>query len=357
VTRPILAIALCAAVATYSAAQDAPGPVPRSVFFPPAGRVAALDKEGQALIQGTPEMLATSIASLQPFTRADSADAARSIVIVAAAPASTDAVSVTVRLLEAGAAITESARVFRGGSLDLAAFRAFISETAARFAPLLGPVDPEADILKAGAQQQLINAAKETDYIDQLDKRLELTLWMSGLLRLLDSTGGDSDAGKLYFGLDLLPIIAEVDWFFSRNLGIQLSFYFHDSNAFDFGQDSRYNAYGLFLFPGVGFIYRTLGEISAEFSITLSAGWIHLTATAGDVVDGQSNVVLSQGSSTWSNLTPRVRISPALVWSMTPAVALKGALGFDFVFPGAFPWYDAPLAAFQFLTVGVAYRL
>jgi hypothetical protein len=357
VKRLLSAIALAAVVAVGAAAQDANGKVLRTVFFPAARSGVSLDKEGEALIRGTPEMLATTIASLQPLARADSADSARSVVTVAAVPAAAGTVSVTIGLVESGVTRAESARVFRGRSLDLAEFRAFIAETAARFAPFLGPVDPESDVLKAGSPQQLIRAAKETEYVDQLDKRLELTLWMSGVHRLLDSTGADPGAGRFFFGLDLLPLIAEADWFFSRNLGLQFSFYFNDTKAFDFGEDSRHNAYGLFLFPGVGLIYRTIGEVSAEFSITASAGWIHLTAASGDVVDSKSNVVLAEGSSTWSSLAPRVRISPSLVWCITPSVALKGALGFDFIFPGMFPWYDSPLADIQFLTVGIAYRL
>jgi hypothetical protein len=355
VKRLLPAIALGAVVAVAATGQDA-ALVLRSVFFQPARSSAPLDKEGEALILGTPEMLATTVASLQPLARADSPDTARSVVTVTAVPAAAG-IAVTIGLAESGVVKTQSARVFRGRTLDLAAFHAFVSETAARFAPLLGPVAAEADVLQAGSQQQLIRAAKETDDIAQIDKRLELTLWMSGLLRMLDSTAGDSKSGKFYFGLDLLPVILEADWFFSRNLGLQFSFYFHDSNAYDFGQDSRHNAYGLFLFPGVGVIYRTLGEVSAELSVTLSAGWVSLTATSGDVLDRDSNVVLAEGSSTWSRLSPRLRVSTALAWIITPSVALKGALGFNFIFPGAFSWYDSPLADMQFLTIGIAYRL
>jgi hypothetical protein len=356
VKKLIHVIVMTAAVAASGAAQDGPGKVLRAVYFPPARSAAVLDQEAEALIRGLPEMLATSIASLQPFTRADSADAARSVVTVDSSPAAAGKVSVRIRLLEAGAAKSETATEFNGRSLDFASFRAFIADAASRFAPFLGPVDEEADILKVATQQQLIRAARETDLLDQLDKRLEFTLWMSGLLRLLDSTGV-GDTGRFAFGLDILPLIVEADWFFSKDLGLQFSFYFNDSNAFDFGHGSRHLAYGLFIFPGLGIVYRTLGEVSAEFAVTLSAGWIRVTAKSGDVVDENSVVVIPQGSSVWSRLSPRVRISPALVWSITPSVALKAGLGFDFIFPGMFSWYSSPLADLQFLSIGAAYRM
>ena len=74
--------------------------------------------------------------------------------------------------------------------------------------------------------------------------------------------------------------------------------------------------------------------------------------------DRNQTVVLAQGSSTWSHLSWRIRISPALVWSITPAVALKAGIGFDLVFPGMFDWLtDSPLGDFQYLSIGAAYRL
>ncbi|MGA2640357.1 MAG: hypothetical protein ABSG21_05555 [Spirochaetia bacterium] len=350
-------IVLAAAVAAWAAAQEGPAKVLRAVYIPAAQSDAALDKEAEALIRGTPEMLATSIASLQPFSRADSADSARSVVTIAAAPAGAGRMTVRVRLLEAGSLKSEAEKELSSRALDLVSFKAFLSDTAARFAPLLGLVNPEEDILKVTTQHELIKAVKETDYLDQLDKRLELTLWTTGLLRILDNTAmSSSNSSNFTLGLDILPLMVEADWFFSRDLGLQFSFFFNDSNVYDFGQNSRYAAYGVFLFPGVGFVYRTLGTVSAELSITLSAGWIYLTAKSGDVVDQNSNIVLAQGSSTWSGLIPKLRISPALVWSITPEVALKGALGFDIYFQ-TFPWYTSPLGDMQFLSIGFAYRL
>jgi len=353
----LILIVLAAAVAASAPAQEGTAKVLRAVYFPPAQSDAALDGEAEALVKGTPEMLATSIASLQPFSRADSADSARSVVTTAASPAGDGRMTLRVRLLEAGTLKSEAEKEFSTRALDLASFRAFLSDTSARFAPLLGLVSPEEDILKVTTQQELIKAVKETDYLDQLDKRLELTLWTTGLLRIIDNTSmNSSNSSNFAFGLDILPLMFEADWFFSRDLGLQFSFFFNDSNAYDFGQNSRYLAYGVFIFPGVGFVYRTLGTISAELAITLSAGWIYLTATSGNVVDQNSNVVLAQGSSKWSGLIPRFRISPSLVWSITPEVALKGALGFDFYF-SPFPWYNSPLGDLQFLSIGFAYRL
>jgi hypothetical protein len=354
------ALLIAVVAAASAAAQDAPDKILRPVYFPPAQSSAILDKEGATLISGTPEMLATSIASVQPITRADSETAARSVVTITASPSADGRVTVRVRLLESGLEKKVTSKVFTAPAVNLSEFRTFVIATAAAFAPLLGPVAPETSILKTSSQQQLIRAAQATDYLDQLDKRLEFTLWMSGLLRILDSTAGGGGGGNqnatYVFALDILPLIAEATWFYSKDLGLQLSFYFNRSNAFDYGSGSRHNAYGLFLFPGVGFVYRTLGEISAELAITLSAGWISVTANSGNVVDKNNNVVIPQGSTVWSSLSPRIRLSPSIMWSITPSVGLKGSIGFDFIVPGL-SWYDSPLIDLQFLSVGAAYRL
>ncbi len=354
--RILAALVLAASVAAAAPGQDAPARVPRPVYFPPAALGAALDEEGASLIAGTPEMLATSIAALQPIAHVDSADQARSVVTVTASPSSAGRLVVTIRLLEEDVAKAENARAFSAPSLDLAAFRAFVIETASRFAPALGPVAPRADVLKITSQEELIRTDRQTDPLDRLDKRWEFTLLASGLLRLLDSTGAETNS-TARFGLGVLPLIAEASWFFKRNLGVQLSFYFNYSNAFDFGNGSRHDAYGLFLFPGIGLVYRTLGEISAEYAITLSGGWVRVTAESADVVDQESTVVIPEGSTVWSSLAARIRISPAVVWSITPSIALKAAFGFDFIFPGMFSWYDSPLADMQYLSIGAAYRM
>jgi hypothetical protein len=354
----VLGMVLAAARGAPDAgAQAALDKVPRPVYFAPAQVDGSLGKEGSTLIAGTPEMLSTSIAALQTFDRVDAVGRARSVVTVSSTPDAGGKVIVTIQLLEAGVVKNKTAQSFAAASLDLSAFRTFIDQTAALFAPSLDPVTPESDVLKVSAQKELVQAAKETDYLDTLDKRWEFTLWTTGLLRLLDSTGVNANQAY-YFGLDVFPLILEADWFFGRNLGLQFSFYVHSTNAFDFGNNSRHNAFGLFLFPGIGIIYRTLGEISAEYALTVSVGGIYLSATQGDVRDQSGAVVLPQGSSMWSNFSVKLRIAPTLVWSITPTTALKAGLGFDIVFPGMFSWYrDSPLADFQYLCIGAAYKI
>ena len=348
---PVLALVFAAAAGAQEPRLDR---IPRPVYFPPARIEAPLDAEGSALVAGAPEILATQIAEDQPFSRADSADAARSVVTVSAA-GGPGGVTVSIELIEGGEVKSRSTRDFPASSMDLASFKDFVVGAASRLAPSLGPVEPLARPLDIAAQREFVRALPRKDPIEELDKRFALTLWASGLLRLMDSTGVDRNG--FYFSLDILPIIAEASWFFSPNLGVQLSFYFNDTDAFDFGNGSRYRAYGLFLFPGAGLVFRTLGEVSGEVGFTFSLGWIRLTATSGDVVDRLGAVVLAQGSSTWSDLAARLRVSPAVSWNITPSVAIKAGLGMDLVFPGMFPWYaDSPLGDFQYLTVGAAYR-
>jgi hypothetical protein len=352
----MLVPAFAAAIAAAAGAQETTlDKIPRPVYFPAARIEAPLDAEGTALVAGVPEMLATLIAEGQPFTRTDSADTARSVVTVSAASGGSGRVTVAISLVEDGEVKSQSTRDFAVSAVDLVSFRDFVAGTAARLAPSLGPVEPVARALELSAQRELVRVSPQKDPVEELDKRFDLTLWASGLLRVMDSTGVDRSG--FYFGLDILPLIAEASWFFSPNLGLQLSFYFNDTNAFDFGNGSRHNAYGLFLFPGAGLVFRTLGEVSGEVGFTFSLGWIRLTATSGDVVDRQGTVVLSEGSSVWSGLTARLRVSPAVSWNITPSVAIKAGLGLDLVFPGMFSWYgDSPLGDLQYLTVGAAYR-
>ena len=349
---PALALALSAAAGAQETALDK---IPRPVYFPAAGIEATLDAEGAALVAGAPEMLATLIAESQPFTRADSADTARSVVAVSAVAGASGSVTVGIELIEGGDVKSRSTRDFAVSSIDLASFKDFVAGTAARLAPSLGPVEPLARALDVSAQREFVRVSPQKDPAEELDKRFDLTVWASGLLRVMDSTGVDKNG--FYFGLGILPLIAEGRWFFSPNLGVQLSFYCNYTNAFDFGNGSRYKAHGLFLFPGAGLVFRTLGEVSGEVGFTFSLGWIRLTATSGDVVDRLGTVVLTQGDSAWSSLAVRLRVSPAVSWNITPSVAIKAGLGLDLVFPGMFPWYgDSPLGDFQYLAVGAAYR-
>ena len=340
---------LCSA-ATLGAQDTAPATVLRTVFIGELRAPADLPADVRALVEGMPEMLATDISSRQPFTRVDDPQKARSTISFTAVSGS-DGLTLGAHVAQAEGPADEIDRTF--SAPDTAAFIAFITDAARRFAPELGPVPPEADVLKVTNQQELIVAARTTDYLDQLDKRTAFTLWGSGLLRLLDSTGV---SGTSYYDIGITPLIVEGDWFFSRNLGVLASFDFSVNGSFDYGQHQRYAATGYFFLPGAGIIYRTLGQVSAEYAITLSAGFIYLVATGGDLTDMNGNVALAQGASTWSPLVVRLRIAPSLAWNVTPQLALKTTLGFDIIFPGAFPWYDSPLADFQFLGLGVAWR-
>jgi hypothetical protein len=360
--RWLTVLALAAAVAGLSGAQDsgpvpgAAGKAPRTVYFAPARPAAVLDSEGNALLRSLPEMLASSIAVRQPISRGSSAEAAPSVITVAAATAAGGRVSVTVSLLEGGTAKKTVAFESRSRSLDLAALRGFVEEAASQLAPLLEPVDAATDLQRVMASDEYVETTRQAEYLAQLDKRWEFTLWMSGFLRLIDSTGMDSN-GSYFFSLGVGPLIAEATWFFTRDMGVQLSLYFNQTDAFDFGSNSRGNASGIFLFPGIGFVYRTVGQISAEYAVTLSAGWIQVSANNGDVKDRNGTVVVPNGSSVWSAISPRVRLSPALVWCITPSIALKGGIAFDIIAPGMFPWHDSPLGELQFLSIGLAYRL
>jgi hypothetical protein len=342
--------------ASEGTAADAAGKAPRFVYFTPARPASALDAEGNALLGALPEMLATSIAVRQPIARGASADSSKSVVTVAASPAAGGRVSITVTLTEGGTAVKTAVKEFRGRSLELGPLQGFVEETASLLAPLLGPTEVPTDIQKVMASEDFVETSREADYLRQLDKRWEFSLWMSGFLRLIDSSGMDSH-GTYYFTVGVGPLIAEATWFFAHDMGVQLSFYFNQTDAFDFGGNSRGKASGIFLFPGIGFVYRTVGQISADYTVTLSAGVIHVSANNGDVRDKNNNVVIPYGSSTWSTISPRVRISPALVWCITPSIALKGGLALDLIAPNAFPWYDAPLGDLQFVSIGLAYRL
>jgi hypothetical protein len=354
----VLAAALTAQAAGQSAAEESPAPgmAPRTVYFAPARSSAALDGEGMALLERMPEMLATTIAVRQPIARSASADGARSVITVAAASSTRGRVSVTVSLLEEGAVKSETRREFGSRSLDLAPLQGFMEDTAARLAPLLQPVEALTETQKLMESRQFIETTREADELLALDKRWEFSLWMSGFLRIIDNTAMDS-GGSYYFDAGLGPLIADATWFFNREMGVQLSLFFNESSAFDFGANSRSRAYGIFLFPGVGIVYRTVGRVSAEYTATLSAGWVYVNANNGDVRDRDNNVVIPYGSSAWSGIAPRVRLSPALVWCITPSLALKAAIAVDIIVPKLFPWYDSPIGGLQFLSVGAAWRL
>jgi hypothetical protein len=366
VLRSALALALLAgslAGALPAAGQGAgtqpPGApaatnVLRSVYFAAASVSDGLAAEAAVLINSLPEMLATALSARQPFTRAALPARARSVVSVAAAAAADGSLTVTVGLRDARAGTDSLARTFGPGGIDSAGFVALVDDAASRLAPQLGPVPPEVDVLAVTSQKELVVAAQESDYLDTLDKRFAFTLWGSGLLRLLDSTGV---ADQPFYALGLTPLIIEAAWFPWRNVGFLASFSFAVNGNFDYGHHVRDNATGYFFFPGIGITYRTLGQVSAEYAMTFSVGEIYLVADQGDVIDMYGDVGLALGSSAWSSPAFRLRIAPSLAWNITPSFALKTSLGFDFILPPMFSWqYDSPLGAFQFLGLGVAWR-
>jgi hypothetical protein len=336
------------------AARALPGTAPRPVHFAPARSTARLDREGAALLDRLPAFLAASIAALQPIAQSPTAAAAVSIVEVTADPSAAGRVAVTASLLEGGESKAESRQEFAGSSFDLARLEQFVEETAARFAPLLTAVESPTETQRLMATPLFIETMKETDFLDGLDRRWELTLWMSGLMRIMDSSGMDS-TGNYAFTIGVGPLIGEVTWFPWRDLGVQLSIYFNQTSAFDFGGGSRGNASGIFIFPGIGVVYRTIGRVAVELNATVSAGMIHVSADYGDVRDRNNNVVIPYGSSVWTAIVPRLHLSPAVVWHLSPALAVKGSVALDFIPPNVFPWYDSPLSDMQFLSIGISY--
>jgi hypothetical protein len=192
---------------------------------------------------------------------------------------------------------------------------AFVEASAERFAPEIVPVTPEVRVVEraeaegGGADLLAYERSAETQrYIRRAEEeearasRLSYGVWTSGLRQhmLEGSDGGGGDDSRR---ASITPVILNVNYFPHRRFGYRASLYLHYDTVFSFGEafdpetknelpDPATDTRSLFLLPGLGVQYRTLGPAFAVAGFDALAGAVFIE-NPNDYTVGISN---DQGS-------------------------------------------------------------
>jgi len=336
--------------------------IPRRVFFSQTSNVEGIDEERQALTGALVDYLYTTIAALQPIVRVQGSERAHSSVLVDLAM---DGETVKIQVALRDKNQIQVARDFRLVTVDrgLDEYTEFINETARVFAPYLELVKPEVREVDFSDEKAMVEIVEETDFTEKLNKRFEITLWLSGLTQVFhDPTVAEPEQISMR-PFTVFPIIIDAAYYFGRSFGLYLSFYsdFNEFFAFEIIRDIDDNALdkaaskALFLLPGIGITYRTLGYLSAQFNVAFYYGWARVEAL--DNVAG----VADAGEIAWINYS-MLSLNFILGWNMLPEVAIKTKFGmnmdivhlilmdsiaYEFDYNGIF---------FNFFSIGASYR-
>lgn len=358
-SRFLLTVFLASVVGAAAGAQTALVPrIPRRVLFAdPTGVELIADVEIRALLERLPDYLYTTVSELQPVVRVVAEEEARSRVDVVV-----DSDSLIVRLV---ADTDEPEQRSLGRPFDSQELLAFVDEASEWLAGSLGLVEPLVLVTQseqAVARRQVI---EEVEFADQLATPWELTLWASGVLRLLDFSQ-ESIVPKV----ELFPAIFDATWYFQRYLGLTTSLWYQQTGYLYFGEDSSGlpgDTYAWLILPGVGITYRTLDVLSANIGAILYAGPVIVTnndsVTIGDdsssgfapfLDPGQTKTILFttlllQGGVSY-NLSTQWSVRTRFSLSMYPLMLI----GLDSV-----NWYpnSGNAAFFTYFSLGATFRL
>ncbi len=336
--------------------------IPRRVYFSQTSSVAAMDEERQALTGAILDYLYTSIAALQPIVRVEESERAHSSVLVDLASEG-EAIRIRVSLSENRQVLV--ARDFQLFTLDqdLKGYTNFINDTASVFAPYLDLVKPEVREVDFSDEKAMIEVVEETDFTEKLNKRFEITLWLSGLTQVFhEPTVAQSEQISIR-PFTVFPISIDAAYYFGRSFGLYLSFYsdYNDFFAFEIIRDiddrplDKADSKTLFLLPGIGITYRTLGYFSAQFNVGFYYGWARVEAL--DDVGG----VADAGEIAWVNYS-FLSLNFILCWNILPEVAVKTKFGMNMDLVHLFlmdsiPYdFDYNGIFFNFFSIGASYR-
>ncbi|HUX11396.1 MAG TPA: hypothetical protein VMW87_00130 [Spirochaetia bacterium] len=363
--RSLLAVAAATVISTSALFSQnvAPALIPQRLYFQ---KIPAEFVRQDPALEQLPEYIYTAIAAIQPVLRVEDPAEANSIVTFSASGA---ALEVGLEKDGENEAVERLADPGRDRGVP-----GFVDRTARRFAPLLEFVSPKI-IRVAGSTAADTEAAQRlADAVRNADRYAlshELSLWGSGILFF--STSSHVSARRT-FTVNLVPASMEFAWYLTRNFGLVGSVWTYYGEDMTFGrqQNSDGPGYvrGLFLLPGVGVTYRTLGQFFGSFGATAYAGYARITNITPEAIgrsdnSGSFTSFLAPGESR-SIFYPLVTLSAGVGYNFSPAFALQTRVEVDFT-PAAFYGdagaygslvypTDGSGAFFRLLEVGISYR-
>lgn len=347
-----------AAAGTASAQRAATQPdfpkVPRRVFVTfvePASEIA-----GPAY-RAAPFFLFTAIGALQPIVRVTSPEAAQSVVRVEVIDSGR---GLSVQLLESGRVVRQAE--FPGG--DDIALATFIDATAKEFAPEMGFVEPRVELVSgvkgAASSAALMQRARDEQ---QLVRPIELSATAGGLMRAFSS-------GNPSLSYQATPVVLAAAWYPSETFGLVGSLWTYYGTGIDFNlknpTSSSFNPgtiRSLFVLPGIGVQYRSLGKIFASLSWVSYAGYLHLENLSSEPVGDY--MATGSGSYSWYTFLDANGSRSAFVLSfhlafdigiaITPRLLAKTGVSLD-LSPSLFTNVPVGFTEVQYLTLGLVYR-
>jgi len=342
--------------------------IPRRVAFVREGARETLTPDQRALTGGLADYLYTSIAARQPIVRVEDREAAHSTVLVVTRREGRGA-QVEVELIEDGRTTETTSLLLADSGNELAEYTRFVEQTAAAFAPHLDLVEPVVESAELGEEEALREVVRETDYADKLDRRFELTLWLSGLSRVYHDPLVDNPSTLATRDFSVFPLILDASYYLSRTFGLTFSFYFdygdffafdmveEDTGGGEFEPAGRARSTNVFLLPGLGVSYRTLGLFSAQFGAVFYYGAVYVDA------DDPVGPIGGAGDTGWLSYS-FLSFNSGLAWNFHPRVSVRTRFGFSydirqliFMDSGVIPYemsYNGVF--FNFFALGVSYR-
>ena len=242
-------------------------------------------------------------------------------------------------------------------------YNEFLNRSADEFARYLGRVAPEVRIQELAVDEETREVLDELLFTESMIKPFEASLWLGLATK---RAGGDDDRGDPYYLHFPRHYFGEFTWFPVPNHGVSgtlfleySDFLSHANLAGAFETDGRSD--NLYILPGLGYTYRTLGRFSAGFFAGLNAGALRIEAREDLVYEDGLNLL--EGESEWVFfhfvvLKPFVSYALNESWSIKTSFALYITL--LEMLPGPFQtdYYNQgdPGAEIQFLNLGVSYR-
>ena len=233
------------------------------------------------------------------------------------------------------------------------AFKEFLERSADEFAPRLSEVKPEVRIMDRPTDPETREILDELMFVESMQTPFEASLWMGIATK---RTSGDSGSA-LYLHFPF-HYFGEITWYRVPNHGFSATLFFEYS---DYLEPVNTDTQELYILPGLGYTYRTLGRFSAGFFTGYSVGALRIYAEE-DIVD-EDWISLPAGESEWFLfqyfvMKPFVAYALNESWSLKTSFCLFIDLTDLFEF-GLFPdlSYRGEMAAeIQFLNFGVSYR-
>ncbi len=271
--------------------------IPRRVFFGFVSEKTKTEAEKNRLFLLLPNFLYTRVSSLRAIVRVKNKRDANSLILVRIERmGGKKLVKISVDLVDNERIVLSRQRRFDVDRINVESFTDFVNETSKAIAPYMREIKPKIKIVSSMREKKIKRVVSKIEYADKLAKKFEFTLWASGLTRLSQITPYTFTSNEPIDRFSYtFPLVFDVGWFYQKNNGLLFSFFFDRNSDMSFGMIYRlwYNGDGsidgideigvsrsensIYL-GGIGYSYRSLDVISAEFNVLQYFGGVEIRA-------------------------------------------------------------------------------